>query len=159
VLLVIAVKVRNVSEGLCIAPTVDVGEVAYHTDLLGVPVVRNMVVPVVTIKMLVPEKQPVDFAIVQIFFAAVHNDRKILFMDYFVALQVEQPIARACSFCDIRLMGVLCSLRIFFEVPYGVDKSYFGRAYTFDLFTRAIVRVAVANGDYKLIDNGENRFD
>src|SRR6185503_11845023 len=105
------------------------------------------------------EQQPFHFFIVQQFFAPLPDYRQIIFMNYFIALQIKKPVALAGIFCNIGLVGIFCSIWKLIEVPGGMNDLYFIRLYLLYFLQCVIIRIAVAKRYYKFIYNWQNRFN
>lgn len=77
-------------------------------------------------------------------------------MDYFVTLDVEEPVAFAGGLGDVGLVGVFHPAGVFVEVPDGVDDANFVGIDAPDLVEGFVVGVAVSQGDDELIDNRQD---
>ena len=82
---------------------------------------------------------------------------EIGFVNHFVTLDIEEPVAFAGGFGDVGLVGVLHAPGEFVQVPNCVNDPDLVRADASDLFEGAVVGIAIAHCDYEFVANGENR--
>jgi hypothetical protein len=80
-------------------------------------------------------------------------------MDDFIALEVKEPVAGAGGLGDIGLVGVFHARGGIFRGPSGTDDPDLVGADAPDLFKGLVIRVAIAQGDDKFVNEGQNRAD
>jgi len=80
-------------------------------------------------------------------------------MHHLVTLHIEEPVPFAGFPGDVRLVGMLHTPRIFFQVPGSVDDADLVGADAADLFEGVVIRVTVPEGHDEFVDEGQDGSD
>src|SRR6185312_5010959 len=120
-IIIFSIKVWNPSERLCISPGVDLRIIPDDPDLSWIPCMRHKKMIIIAPEMSVFKKKSFHVFVVEELFASIFYNRQIFFMNYFIALNVKQPIAGACVFCNVCLMSIFLAIWVFFQVPGCTD--------------------------------------
>ncbi len=153
------VETGDATEGLGRLPRMNLRIVPDNANFVRVPAVRAVVMVVVPPEVAIPEKQPLHLAIIQQFGAAAADFGKVLLVQHFIRLQIQEPIAGTGILGDIGLMGVLRPVRITFQIPPGIDDADFIRSDALDLLPRGVVRIAIPQRHHELVHKRERGKD
>jgi hypothetical protein len=105
------------------------------------------------------EQDTIHIRFVKQFLTALANAGQIFLMDHFIALDVKEPVAGTGRLGDIGLVGMFHPAGELIQVPYGIDNPDLGGPDTFDLFEGMVIRIAIPQGDDKLVNKGQDRAD